>query len=74
MGDGIKSPSQSELKNIPIARKSLVAKKAIQKGEKFNKENIIPKRPGDGLSPMLWDSVIGQVSPKKFNIDDSIEL
>ena len=74
MGDGIKIPSKSEMKNISIARKSLVASKTIKKGEEFNEKNIIPKRPGVGISPMMWESLIGQKSPQRFDVDDLIEL
>lgn len=73
-GNGIKEPSSSEVKNITIARKSIVATYAIAKGEVFSEDNITVKRPGNGLSPMLWDQVIGQVASKAFNADDLIEL
>ncbi len=74
MGDGIKQPSPSESKNIPIARRSIVAKKSIQKGERFTEENLTVKRPGTGISPMEWDKVIGRVSPSFFEEDDIIRL
>ena len=74
MGNGIKIPSPGELKNIPIARKSLVAACAITKGEVFNKENLIVKRPGTGISPMLWDEVLGCKAPRNFSPDELIEL
>ncbi|MHA7608248.1 N-acetylneuraminate synthase [Elizabethkingia meningoseptica] len=73
-GDGIKKPSQSELKNIEIARKSIVASKNILKGEMFSLENITIKRPGSGISPMKWDEVIGETAKKNFSTDDLIEL
>ena len=73
-GDGLKKPSKSETKNIEIARKSIVAKKDIGKGEVFSEENITIKRPGNGISPMKWDEVIGKIATKNFNEDELIEL
>lgn len=73
-GNGIKEPSDSEMKNIEIARKSIVAKTMIAKGEVFSEHNITTKRPGNGISPMLWDEVVGQVANKDFNEDDLIDL
>lgn len=74
LGDGIKRPSASELKNKPIARKSLVAIKPIRAGEAFSAENVGTKRPGTGISPMRWDEVIGQVASRDFSFDELIEL
>lgn len=74
LGDGVKRPSPSELKNKPIARKSLVATKPISAGEAFSAENIGAKRPGTGLSPMRWDEVLGRIAIKDFAVDDLIEL
>mgnify|MGYP001060075908 FL=1 len=74
MGDGIKKPSPSETRNIPIARKSIVAKKPIKKGERYSEENITVKRPGTGISPIEWDNIINQKSIKDFIIDDLIEV
>lgn len=74
MGDGLKKPSSSEIKNMPIARKSIVAKKSIKKGELFSEENLTVKRPGTGISPMEWDSIIVLESKKGFNKDDLIEI
>lgn len=73
LGNGIKKPSPSELKNKPIARKSIVAARDIRKGEPFTKENLTVKRPGTGISPMRWDEVIGQVAKMDYNIDDPIK-
>lgn len=72
-GSGYKEPSGSEMKNISIARKSIVAKTDIKAGEHFSEENITTKRPGTGISPMLWDQVIGQVAGKDYSSDDLIE-
>lgn len=74
MGDGIKRPSSSEIKNKPIARKSLVAARAIRAGEVFSAANLTVKRPGTGLSPMLWDEVVGRKAPRDFARDELICL
>jgi len=74
LGSGIKKPSESEKKNIAIARKSIVATQKIKKEEIFTEENIAAKRPGSGISPMEWDKVIGRKAIKNFNLDDLIEI
>lgn len=74
LGDGIKRPSASEIKNKPIARKSLVAARHIRAGERFSAENLAAKRPGTGISPMQWDAVIGRVAVRDFQADELIEL
>lgn len=74
LGDGIKSPSNSEVINIPIARKSIVAAEKIKKGEVLSEENLTVKRPGTGLSPMLWDKVIGRTAARDFKKDEELEL
>ena len=74
LGDGIKRPTPSEVKNISIARRSIVASCNIRKGEVFSSENICAKRPGTGISPMLWDDVIGRIAPRAFAPDELIEL
>jgi len=71
-GNRKKEPSRSELKNRPIARKSLVALKEINKGEILTKDNVGVKRPGTGISPMRWDQVIGTKAILDFKIDDLI--
>ena len=73
-GTGIKEPSESEIKNVLIARKSIVAKTDIVKGEVFSEGNITTKRPGNGISPMRWDEIIGQTAQKDFKADDLIEF
>jgi N,N'-diacetyllegionaminate synthase len=72
LGSSIKEPSISELKNIELARKSIVASSFIKKGEKFTINNITTKRPGTGLSPMKWDEVINKVASKDFHKDEQI--
>lgn len=73
-GDGAKHVSESERKNITIARKSIVAARAIKKGERLCEENLTVKRPGTGLSPMLWEKVIGTVAVRDFMEDELIEV
>jgi len=72
LGNGIKKPSKSETKNIEIARKVIVAKRNIKKGEKFSEENLTVKRAGKGISPMRWGEVIGKVADKDYNKDETI--
>jgi N,N'-diacetyllegionaminate synthase len=74
IGNGIKQPSQSEINNISIARKSIVAQKTILKGDVFCDENISTKRPGDGISPMRWNEIIGRKAMRDFKPDDLIEI
>lgn len=74
MGDGIKRPGPSELKNKPIVRKSLVAAQPIREGESFTAQNLTAKRPGTGLSPMLWDEIIGRKAHRDFEEDELIDL
>lgn len=74
MGDGIKRPSESEKKNMSVARKSLVAAMTIRAGELFSNANVGAKRPGTGMSPMRLNEVIGRVAPRDFLIDELIEL
>lgn len=73
-GNGIKTPSESEMKNKEIARKSIVAKKYIAKGEVFSEENLTVKRPGNGISPMEWDNVLGKIAKINYTEDQLIEL
>jgi len=74
LGDGVKSVADSERGNIEVARKSIVAACDIKRGEIFTEDNITVKRPGNGISPMLWDDVIGQVAVKDFPYDSLIEI
>lgn len=74
LGSGIKAASESEFKNIKVARKSIVAVRDIAKGEIFSEENLTTKRPGHGISPMEWDNVIGKKSGRSFKEDELIEL
>ena len=74
LGDGVKVPSECEIKNMVIARKSIVAKCRIKKGERFSSDNITTKRPGSGINPMRWNEVIGTCAPRNFDEDELIEV
>ena len=74
LGDGIKRVSDSEKANISVARKSIVAACSIKKGELLTEENLTVKRPGTGLSPMLWDKVVGTIAIKDYEEEDLIQL
>jgi len=72
LGSPLKAPAPSELKNRPIARKSVVAARAIARGERFTSENLTVKRPGSGISPMdYWDTLRG-AAKKNYAPDDAI--
>lgn len=73
-GSGIKEVTNSERKNIEIARKSIIAKRTIKKGTIFTEDNLTVKRPGTGISPMKWDDIIGKVARFDFEPDQLIEL
>ncbi|MBE6327732.1 MAG: N-acetylneuraminate synthase [Bacteroidales bacterium] len=74
LGAGHKTVSESEQKNIEIARKSIVAACPIKKGEMFTEDNLTVKRPGNGISPMRWNEVIGKVATKDFEEEEMIAL
>lgn len=74
IGSGIKNPTHSEQKNITVVRKSIVAKKKIEKGEIFTEENLTTKRPGKGISPMKWNEVVGKTADRVYEIDEMIKL
>ncbi|WP_394336372.1 N-acetylneuraminate synthase [Brumimicrobium oceani] len=73
-GSGIKEPSPSETKNKTIVRKSIIALKKIKKGEVLTKNNLGIKRPGSGISPMLWNHIIGTKAIRDFNAEEIIKL
>jgi len=72
LGNGIKKASPSELKNIVIARKSIVAARPIKIGETFTTTNLAIKRPGNGINPMRWDEIIGTYATRDYSVDDLI--
>jgi N,N'-diacetyllegionaminate synthase len=73
LGGDQKIPTVSELEISKVARKSIIARVPIFKGEKFSNENLICKRPGTGMSPMLWDQIIGTAAHRDFEEDESID-
>lgn len=74
LGNGEKKPSPSEIKNIAIARKSIVARCDIKKGDTFSEENLAIKRPGEGISPMSWFEILGKEAKRDFIEDEYIEI
>ena len=74
LGDGVKRITESERRNLIIARKSIVAAKSIKKGEMLTEDNITVKRPGSGITPMRWNEVLGTKAIRDFEEDDLIEI
>lgn len=74
LGSGLKLPANSELKNVRIARKSLIAAKDIKKGEQFSEYNILVKRPGEGISPFHYWDLLGNVTHKDYLQDEIINI
>lgn len=72
-GSGKKIVTESERKNKIIARKSIIAKRIIKKGEIFTEENLTCKRPGNGISPMEWYNILGKTAERDFDVDELIE-
>lgn len=72
LGDGVKRPTPSEAKNLPIARKSLVAARAIRAGDAFSSANLTCKRPGNGRSPFDYWSLLGTSAKRGYEEDDAI--
>ncbi|MGF6995087.1 N-acetylneuraminate synthase [Paraburkholderia sp. GAS32] len=72
LGDGRKRPTASELPNRQIARKSIVAARPIAKGETFTEQNLSIRRPGNGISPARWDSLIGHPAGRDYAQDELI--
>ncbi len=73
LGNGIKKPSPSEIKNKPIARKSIVAACPIKRGELLTEANMTVKRAGTGICPMRWDDLIGRRATRNYRKDDLLE-
>lgn len=74
LGDGVKRPTEAELRIRAVVRKSIVAAREIAADEIFTKDNLTTKRPGTGLSPMQWDRVLGLRAKRDFKIDELIEI
>ena len=73
LGDGNKKPTESELQNRNVARKSIVALKPIKKGELLSEDNLTTKRPGNGISPMRWNEIIGTHARRDYEEDELID-
>jgi sialic acid synthase SpsE len=74
LGSGIKRPTDSEERNRTVARKSIVASRAIAAGEVLCESNLTVKRPAIGLSPMRWDEILGRRAGRAYAADEPIEL
>ncbi|MCM1154908.1 MAG: N-acetylneuraminate synthase [Roseburia sp.] len=74
LGNGIKEASESEKANMNIVRKSIVAAANIKKGERFTEINLTTKRPGNGVSPMRWDEVIGMRANRDYDADEMVQI
>ena len=74
MGDGVKRVTDSERENMAVARKSIVAAKDIKAGEVFTEENLTTKRPGTGISPMMWNALLGRKAGKRYREDELISI
>ena len=72
LGVAEKVISESEKDNMNIVRKSIVASRSIVKGEMFSEDNLTAKRPGNGISPMKWDEVLGKKASRNFEKDEQI--
>ena len=73
LGDGIKRPTTSELGNMRVARKSIVAATAIKRGDIYSERNLAVKRPGTGINPMHWPLILGRTAARDFRPDELIE-
>lgn len=73
-GSSYKHITDSERSNVEVARKSVVARRPIKKGEYFTLENLTVKRPGSGISPMRWHEILGQKAVRDFDTDELIEI
>lgn len=72
LGSKEKSATTSEKKNMEVARKSIVAAGDIKKGEKFSENNLTTKRPGNGISPMKWNEILGKTADRDYKKDELI--
>lgn len=74
LGNGIKQVSESEKVNVGIVRKSIVAATCIKEGEMYTEKNLTTKRPGDGISPMRWDEIVGTTADRDYEVDEMIRV
>lgn len=72
LGSPTKFTTRSELKNLPLVRKSLVARKDIRRGEVFTEDNLGIKRPGSGISPIHYWDHLGRTSERGYQTDEEI--
>jgi sialic acid synthase SpsE len=72
-GDGIKRAMPSEISNIEVARRSIVASRSIRIGDKFTADNLTTKRPGTGMSPMNWKKILGQIATRTYEENELID-
>lgn len=72
-GTGEKHPTETEIKNQGVVRKSIVASKAIKKGDIFTEDNLTTKRPGNGISPMNWNKILGTTADRDYEEDELIK-
>lgn len=72
LGDGVKTPKGSEIKNVPVARKSIVAARALKAGETIRPADITAKRPGAGRPPIDYWSLVGTVAPRALEPDEPL--
>jgi sialic acid synthase SpsE len=72
MGDGRKVPAPSEVKNVAIARKSLVARRAIRVGEVYTEENLTAKRPGTGIDAARYWEMLGRMATRDYQVDELV--
>lgn len=73
MGSGLKEPCDDELSTRGVARKVIVASRVIEEGEVFSETNLTVKRSGSGISPMLWDEVLGSAALRGYATDEAID-
>ena len=72
VGNGLKEPQSSEMDNLPIARKSLVAASDIRQGDLFSERNLTAKRPGTGISPMAYWDMLGVQAERNYRKDEVV--
>ena len=74
LGDGIKRLMPSEVRNLNVARKSIVSTTFIKENEIFAEKNLTIKRPGTGISPMYWDELLGSKASRDYHPDEIIDF
>lgn len=72
LGDGVKQPTLSDLRNRDVVRRSIVAARRIVAGERFTEQNLMAKRPGNGISPMRWDDLLGRLADRDYDEEEKI--